>query len=84
MNIVLMNEGNAPIEIRGLTITTTINGRKFKAPVSPTTTNVAPKQRATLFTVSGEIWKEDTSSWQMEAAVTTLRGETYRNNVSWK
>jgi serine/threonine-protein kinase len=84
VNIVLMNEGNAPIEIRGLTITTTINGRIFKAPVSPTTTNVAPKQKATLFTVAGEIWKEDTSSWQMEAAVTTLRGETYRNNVSWK
>ena len=84
VNIVLMNEGNAPIEIRGLTITTTINGRKFAAPVSPTTTNVAPKQKATLFTVAGEIWKEDTSTWQMEAAVTTLRGETYRNNVSWK
>jgi hypothetical protein len=45
---------------------------------------VAPKQKATLFTVAGEIWKEDTLSWQMEAAVTTLRGETYRNNVSWK
>ena len=84
VNIVLMNEGNAPIEIRGLIITTIINGRKFAAPVSPTTTNVAPKQKATLFTVAGEIWKEDTSSWQMEAAVTTLRGETYRNNVSWK
>jgi hypothetical protein len=84
VNIVLMNEGSAPIEIRGLTITTTINGRKFQAPVSPATTKVAPKQKATLFTVAGEIWKEDTLSWQMEAAVTTLRGETYRNNVSWK
>jgi len=84
VNIVLMNEGNAPIEIRGLIITTIINGRKFAAPVSPSTTNVAPKQKVTLFTVAGEIWKEDTSSWQMEAAVTTLRGETYRNNVSWK
>jgi len=84
VNIVLMNEGNAPIEIRSMTITTTINGRKFQAPVAPTTTNVAPKQKATLFTVAGEIWKEDTSTWQMEAAVTTLRGETYRNNVSWK
>jgi len=84
VNIVLMNEGSAPIEIRGLTITTTINGRKFQAPVSPATTKVAPKQKATLFTVAGEIWKEDTLSWQMEAAVTTVRGETYRNNVSWK
>jgi len=84
VNIVLMNEGSAPIEIRSLTITTTINGRKFQAPVSPATTNVAPKQKATLFTVAGEIWKEDTLSWQMEAAVTTVRGESYKNSVTWK
>jgi serine/threonine-protein kinase len=84
VNIQLANEGDAPIQIRAMQLTTTVNGRKSQGPVPTLTKDVAPKQKALLYKLEGEIWKEDTSSWSMEAIVTTVRGETYRNNVSWK
>ena len=84
VNVQLQNEGDAPIQIRGLQLITTINGRKGQGQLPPLTSSVAPRQKALLYRVENEIWKEDTSSWSMEAIVTTARGETYRNSVSWK
>jgi tetratricopeptide (TPR) repeat protein len=84
VNVQLQNEGDAPIQIRGVQLATTINGRKAQGQVPPLTASVAPRQKALLYRVEGEIWKEDTSSWSMEAIVTTARGETYRNSVSWR
>ncbi len=84
VNVQLQNEGDAPIQIKGLQLITTINGRKGQGQLPPLTASVAPKQKALLYRVENEIWKEDTSSWSMEAIVTTVRGETYRNSVSWK
>ena len=84
VNVQLQNEGDAPIQIKGLQLITTINGRKGQGQLPPLTASVAPKQKALLYRVENEIWKEDTSSWSMEAIVTTGRGETYRNSVSWK
>ena len=82
--IQLLNEGSAPIQIRTVQIATTINGRKSQGQVPPVAAAVAPRQRAIVYTVAGEIWKEDTSSWSMEATVTTDRGEIYRSSLSWK
>jgi tRNA A-37 threonylcarbamoyl transferase component Bud32 len=84
VNVQLQNEGDAPIQIKGLQLITTINGRKGQGQLPPLTASVAPRQKALLYRVENEIWKEDTSSWSMEAIVTTARGETYRNSVSWK
>jgi len=33
---------------------------------------------------SRDIWREDTTSWSMEVTVSTARGESYRNQVTWK
>jgi hypothetical protein len=30
------------------------------------------------------VWKESTQSWVMEIVLTTQRGETYRNTLTWK
>jgi tRNA A-37 threonylcarbamoyl transferase component Bud32/tetratricopeptide (TPR) repeat protein len=84
VNVQLQNEGDAPIQIKGLQLITTINGRKGQGQLPPLVASVAPRQKALLYRVENEIWKEDTSAWSMEAIVTTGRGETYRNNVSWK
>jgi len=83
VKVFLSNEGNAPIQVRDMMVSTTINGKKISGPVPPQAHDVAPQQRALLLTVS-ENWKEDTSSWSMEVSVHTARGETYRNAVSWK
>jgi serine/threonine protein kinase/tetratricopeptide (TPR) repeat protein len=83
VKVVLVNEGNAPIQLRDMFVTTTINGRKVGAPVPPQTRDVAPQQRALVMSTA-EAWKEDTTSWQMEITIHTSRGERYTNQVTWK
>jgi tetratricopeptide (TPR) repeat protein len=83
VNVFLVNEGNAPIQLRDMFVTTTINGKKVGAPVPPQTRDVAPQQRAIVMSTS-EAWKEDTTSWQMEITIHTARGERYTNQVTWK
>jgi hypothetical protein len=83
VKVFLVNEGNAPIKLKDLFVTTTINGKKVGAPVPPQTRDVAPQQRAVVMSTA-EAWKEDTTSWQMEVTIHTARGERYTNQVTWK
>jgi tetratricopeptide (TPR) repeat protein len=83
VKVFLVNEGNAPIQLKDMFVTTTINGKKVGAPVPPQTRDVAPQQRAVVMSTS-EAWKEDTTSWQMEVTIHTARGERYTNQVTWK
>jgi tetratricopeptide (TPR) repeat protein len=83
VKVFLVNEGNAPIQLKDMFVTTTINGKKVGAPVPPQTRDVAPQQRAVVMSTS-EAWKEDTTSWQMEITIHTARGERYTNQVTWK
>jgi tetratricopeptide (TPR) repeat protein len=83
VKVYLMNEGNAPIQVREMLVTPRINGKGVTAPVPPQVKDVAPKQKALLMS-SRDVWKEDTTSWSMEVTVSTVRGESYRNQVSWK
>ncbi|HEY2945968.1 MAG TPA: protein kinase [Vicinamibacteria bacterium] len=81
--VYLLNEGNAPIQVSQMMVTPRINSKGVTAPVAPQVKEVAPKQKALLMS-SRDIWKEDTTSWSMEVTVTTARGESYKNQVSWK
>ena len=83
VKVYLLNEGLAPIQIRDMLVTTKINGKGVSGPVPPQTRDVAPGQRALLMNTT-ELWKEETSSWSMEIAVRTARGERYTNQVVWK
>ncbi len=83
VKVYLVNEGLAPIQIRDMLVTTKINGKGVSGPVPPLTRDVAPGQRALLMNTT-EQWKEETSSWSMEVAVRTARGERYTNQVEWK
>jgi hypothetical protein len=53
-------------------------------PLTPSTTTVAPGQRAPVYQMPEQVWKEGTSSWTMEVALRTAKGETYKNALSWK
>jgi hypothetical protein len=83
VRIYLSNEGNAPIQVQGLSIATTINGKSVRGPVPPLAKDVAPRQRALLREVS-DLWKEETNAWSMEATVRTTKGEVYSNQVTWQ
>jgi serine/threonine protein kinase len=84
VRITLVNEGNAPIQVKEMIVTTTTNGRRVSGPVPPQVRDVAPGQRASLISLAGNVWKEDTQSWAMEVVVKTSRGEIYRNQVTWR
>jgi tetratricopeptide (TPR) repeat protein len=83
VKVYLVNEGLAPIQIRDMLVATKINGKGVSGPVPPLTRDVAPGQRALLMDTTQQ-WKEETSSWSMEVAVRTGRGERYTNQVEWK
>ena len=83
VRIYLLNEGNAPIQVKDMVVSTTVNGRTARAPVPPLAREVAPGQQALLREVAGQ-WKIDTATWSMEVLVRTQRGEAYQNRVTWQ
>jgi tRNA A-37 threonylcarbamoyl transferase component Bud32/tetratricopeptide (TPR) repeat protein len=83
IRISLLNEGNAPIAIADMTITTTINGRSASGPFRPQAAEVAPRQK-TLLASLPDVWKEEITAFSMEVVVRTRKGEAYKNLLSWK
>ncbi|PYQ52928.1 MAG: hypothetical protein DMF78_10295 [Acidobacteria bacterium] len=83
VKVFLSNEGSAPIQVKDMIVSTTINGKRISGPMSPQARDVAPQQKALLMSAT-ETWKEDTSNWAMEVTVRTVRGERYTNQVTWK
>jgi serine/threonine protein kinase len=83
VKVFLINEGNAPIQLRDMVVSTAINGKKISGPVPPQARDVAPQQKALVMSTT-EAWKEDTTSWSMEVTIHTARGERYTNQVTWK
>jgi serine/threonine-protein kinase len=80
----LSNQGTQPIALASMSVATTVDGRTQRGGIPPTTATVAPGQRAPVFQAQGLVWKEATQSWVMEIQLTTQRGETYRNTLTWK
>jgi serine/threonine-protein kinase len=80
----LVNEGSQPIELERLIVTTTIDGQKRQGPVAPRASVVAPRDRALVFQLRPQVWKQETTSWEMEIVVHTSKRETYRNTLTWQ
>jgi tetratricopeptide (TPR) repeat protein/tRNA A-37 threonylcarbamoyl transferase component Bud32 len=76
------NTGSASVGIRDVVVSTLADGRKSGGAVPVTVKEVAPHQKETLL-VTTDYWK-DIASWSMEVTVGTVRGETYKNQVSWR
>jgi len=83
VRVYLFNGGKAPIQVREMLVTPRINGKGVTAPVPAQTKDVAPQQQALLMSTR-DVWREDTTAWSMEVTVRTVRGETYKNQVTWK
>jgi tRNA A-37 threonylcarbamoyl transferase component Bud32 len=83
VKVTLLNEGNAPIQVKDLLVSTTVNGKRSSGPVPALVKEVAPHDRAVVREFPDQ-WKEETTSWVMEVTVRTVRGETYKNQVTWR
>jgi tetratricopeptide (TPR) repeat protein len=82
--VFLSNEGAQPIPLTAMTVTTTVDGSRQRGPLPPITATVAPGQRGLVYQMPQQVWKDSTQSWVMEIQLTTQRGETYRNTLTWK
>jgi tetratricopeptide (TPR) repeat protein len=80
----LLNEGAQPIPLETMVVTTVIDGRKQQGRVPPRASMVAPHQRALVFEIGNEVWKQNTESWEMEIVIFTPQRDTYRNTLTWK
>jgi serine/threonine protein kinase len=84
VTVYMRNDGSAPIQIQSVRVALSINGRKSGDLVASQVKELAPGQKAPLFS-DAHIWQEDTTSWSMEVVVETARkGESYRNHVTWQ
>ncbi len=83
--VVFSNEGAQPIPLAKLNVATTLDGRPQRGDVPLGIAMAAPGQKSIVYqTPAGMVWKDTTQSWSMEIVLTTQRGETYRNTLTWK
>jgi hypothetical protein len=83
LQVFLQNEGAKPIKLQALSVATTVDTVRTSAPVTPLVKEVAARQRALVAEIS-ETWKPVADVWRLEVQVTSDRGETYTNVLSWK
>jgi hypothetical protein len=82
LEVRFVNAGRAPIQIREMVVTTTVNGRRASGSVAPSVSTVAAGQDATLLRLSDTL-RQDLESWSLEVLLRTSRGERYRNRLDW-
>lgn len=79
----LQNDGSKPIKLSALNVATTLDTVRTSGPVAPIVREVAAKQRVLVVEIS-ETWKPVSTTWRMEVQITSDKGETYTNLLSWK
>lgn len=83
VKIFLINDGARPIHIKQMFVATSVNGRLSSGPLSVTSSEVGPRQRAVIGSFS-DAWHETTASWAMDVTVTSDKGDVYKNQIAWK
>jgi hypothetical protein len=82
LTVALVNDGKKAIKISGMTYTITVNGNKTGNPVMPKVKEVGPAQRVVLEELPG-VFPEATS-WVAEVLVTANKGDSLKNQLTWK
>lgn len=83
LRIYIVNEGKKPIKISAMTVTTKVNGEASGGPRATQVKEVQPQQRTPLDELPG-VWKEGVNSWVTEVLVTANKGDSLKNQVTWK
>src|SRR5262249_28745866 len=82
LQVALVNEGKKPIKISGMTFTITVDGSKSGNPVTPKVKEVAPSQRVVLEELPGVF--PEASTWMAEVLVTANKGDSLKNQLTWR
>jgi hypothetical protein len=82
LTVALVNDGKKAIKISGMTYTVTVNGSKTGNPIMPKVKEVGPSQRVVLEELPG-VFPEATS-WVAEVLVTANKGDSLKNQLTWR
>ena len=83
LTVALVNDGKKAIKISGMTYSFTVNGNKTGNPIMPKVKEVAPAQRVVLEELPGQL-PTDATSWVAEVLVTANKGDSLKNQLTWK
>jgi hypothetical protein len=83
LTVALVNDGKKSIKISGMTYSFTVNGNKTGNPVMPKVKEVGPAQRVVLEELPG-VLPPDATSWVAEVLVTANKGDSLKNQLTWK
>jgi hypothetical protein len=83
VRIAVNNLGKKTLKIDSLTATTTVNGTPSGGRVAAKVSEVASGKKAVVYEIVGS-WIDGTSSWRLDLALVTGRGDTLRTQVTWK
>jgi hypothetical protein len=83
IRVFLTNDGKKELKIGSVNVSYVSNGNKSGGPVSPRVKQVAPQANVLLEEFPGT-WGEGTTSWSMEVVIASNRGDTFRNQLTWK
>jgi hypothetical protein len=79
----LTSDGKKAFRIASATAVVVVNGERSPLAAAPPAGEVAPRQTVALLQ-SGGTWSENTRSWTLEISVSTTRGDTFTNQLSWR
>ena len=83
LRVFVVNEGKKPIRVQGLTVGTAVNGTTTSGSAAPRSRDIAPQQRALVGEVTGS-WREGTTSWATDVAITANKGDSLKNTIAWR
>jgi hypothetical protein len=83
LTVALVNDGKKAIKISGMTYSFTVNGNKTGNPVMPKVKEVGPASRVVLEELPG-VLPADASSFVAEVLVTANKGDSLKNQLTWK
>jgi hypothetical protein len=83
VRVFLVNDGKKDFKVQNLAASLSVNGAKSPLPATAGVREVPTQKRAQVAEFSG-IWREGTSAWSLEVALTSTHGEVVRNTLTWR
>ncbi|HEY3120159.1 MAG TPA: protein kinase [Vicinamibacteria bacterium] len=79
VKVFLLNNGDAPIKIKGVTANARVNGGRA-TPVSGSAlaSQVGPHEKGLVFEVPGQ-WPEGVNTWRLDVVIDSDRGDEYKS-----
>jgi tetratricopeptide (TPR) repeat protein len=83
VRIYLVNQGRKAIKVRTVALTTIVDGGRTSLPGTPRERDVPPQVRA-LVAEARTTWPKATTSWSLEAVLSSDRDETCTARLDWQ